>query len=289
MSIRRILVPTDFSHPATRATHCATELANAIGASVELLHVVNRECMQYHLSWASTGLQVDEISEEENARDRLHRMASVLTAHGIPTRGTVIGPIETIPGILKAAAHADLIVLASGPWADRQLEANSISMRVAHQAPCPVLLVTAEACELTPDALVLVPTDLSEASATALRLARELAAALGGTVEVVHALSPSTEAASWGGEPVEAEDELPESRRQRYVKRFVNAVGGPAVPLELRLVEGPPVEALAQVAAEDHPNLIVVGQPADRPDAPDQLLDAMTTAAPCPALRAPSP
>jgi len=289
MSIQRILVPTDFSHAAMQAAHYAANLADALGARLNLLHVCNTGRTHYHLSWALTGLHVEEMSEEDDARSRLHRLAMPFNARGIPTHVTVTGPSETIPGILEAADHADLVVLASQTWTGRQPVVESISRAVAHKAPCPVLLVDARVSARTTGLLVLVPTDLSEASAVALRLARELTAALGGTVEVVHALPDGPEAATWGGEPVEADDELPEARRHRYVERFVEAAGGALVPIELRLVEGPPLDAIARVAREDHPDLVVVGRPADRPDAPDPLLDATTTATPCPTLRAPSP
>ena len=288
MSIERILVPTDFSPPATQAALYAADLAGALGAHLELLHVCpTADCTHYHLSWAPTGLQVDELSDEENARSRLHRLAATITARGVSAHSTVLGPIGTVPGILEAAADTDLVVLASEAGSDHQLDPGSVSQRVAHKAPCPVLIVYGDATTPARGLRVLVPTDLSEASAVALRLARDLTAALEGTVEVVHALAEGTTAATWGGEAVEADDELPDARRLRYVERFVEAAGGKPVPLELRLVEGPPVEALARVAEEERPDLVVVGQSADRPEAPDQLLAALTTAAPCPALRAP--
>ncbi|GAB5535041.1 MAG: universal stress protein [Rubricoccaceae bacterium] len=289
MSIQHILVPTDFSHPAMKAVHYAARLAEALGARLTLLHVCNTGRMHYHLSWASTGLHVEEMAEDEDARTRLQRLASPLNARGVQTHVAVVGPAETIPSILEAATHADVVVLASQTWTGRQPDEESISIAIAHEAPCPVLLVDVATSLRTTGLLVLVPTDLSEASAVALRLARELTAALGGRVEVVHALPDASEAATWGGEPVEADDDLPEARRHRYLERFVEAAGGALVPIELRLVEGPPVDAIARVAQEDHPDLVVVGRPADRPDAPDSLLDAAMAAAPCPTLRAPSP
>ena len=289
MSIQRILVPTDLSPPATRAAHYAADLAHATGAQLELLHVCDEPCTHYHLSWAPNGLQVDEVSDTEDAVTRLQRLAARLSARGIAIQATVTRPVGVIRGILDASQHADLIVLASQEQADRQLVPHSISLSVAHRAPCPVLLVNADASSPTAGWRVLVPTDLSEASAEALRLARDLTASLGGAVEVVHALPDSAEAASWGGEAVEADDELPDARRLRYVERFVEAAGGAAVPLDIRLVEGAPVEAIARVVEEEHPDLVVVGRPPNRPDAPDRLLAAMTTVAPCPALRAPIP
>ncbi|MEO0559772.1 MAG: universal stress protein [Bacteroidota bacterium] len=293
MSFRHILVPTDFSPPATQAARYAAGLAKALGARLELLHVCQETGMHYHLSWSPTGLQVDEMSDEEGARPRLERLATRFTARGVPTQATVTKPMGVIRGILDASQRTDLVVLASSTWPEASPEPGSISLSVAHRAACPVLLVDADlhadASALTPGVRLLVPTDLSEASATALRLARELAASLDGTVEVVHALSAGSESAVWGGEAVEADDELPEARRLRYVQRFVDAAGGAPVPLEIRLVEGPTHEAIARAAQEDDPDLVVIGRPTDRPEAPDRLLAAMRSAMTCPALRASLP
>lgn len=289
MSIHRLVVPTDLSPSASVAVRYAADLAEAIRARVEVLHVCAPDCTQYRLSWTPAGPRVEAASNTDYASPHLERLAATLSARGLEARATLIEAPSVVEGILSRVVRTDLIVLASETDPSHPFNQDSISQSVAHAAPCPVLLVHATATAPLSGLHILVPTDLSEASAAALHIARELAAALGGTVDVVHALADGPEAATWGGEAVGADDEMPDARRLRYVERFVTSTGGKPVPLSLRFVEGPPVEALAGLAREASPDLIVVGQPTDRPEAPDRLLAALWDAAPCLTLRTPLP
>lgn len=289
MSIHRIVVPTDLSPSASVAVRYAADLAEAVRARIEVIHVCAPDCTQYRLSLSLEGPHVEALSDKAYAITQLDRLADTLRARDLEVDATILESPSVVEGILSQATPTDLLVLASETDPNHQLDPDSISQSVAHAAPCPVLLVHDTASTPLSGLRILVPTDLSKASAAALHIARDLAAALGGTVEVVHVLADGPEAATWGGEAVEADDEMPDARRLRYVERFVTAAGGEPVPLKLRFVEGAPIEALTALARETPPDLVVVGQPADRPDAPDRLLAALLDAAPCLTLRTPQP
>ncbi len=288
---QRLLVPTDFSAPAERALRYAADLAAALGAEVKLVHVRNAGRPLHHLAWTPARLEAEQAAAAEAARTRLQALAAPLADRGLTVRTALLGPTEPAVGVLDAAADADLVVIAPRAVSGDAPGLGPVSDAVARHARCPVLLVGPGARPVGVGLRLLVPLDLTEASAAALRTARALAAAVGGEVEAVHALPDEVEAAGWGGEAVEAEDELPGEARLRRVERFVaEALGvgeGEAPPVLVRLVEGRPSEAVARAALEDRVDLVVVGHPAARPEAPDALLRAVAEAARCPTLRIP--
>ena len=287
---RRLLVPTDFSAPAERALRYAADLAAALGAEVELVHVCDVGGALYHRAWEPAEFEAEQSAVAE-AQGHLRALAGPLEARGLTVRTTVLGPAEPAGGVLDASATADLVVIAPRGAAGDVPGLGPVAGAVARHARCPVLLVEAEARPVAGGLRVLVPVDLTEASAAALRTARALAAAVGGEVEAVHALPDEVEAAGWGGETVEADDEVPGEARLRQVERFVaealDGGGGEPVPVRVRLVEGPPTEAVARAAREDRADLVVVGRPAAQPEAPAALLAAVAEAARCPSLRVP--
>lgn len=285
--IHHVLVPTDLSPLADRAVRYAADLAEALGADLELVHVCNAGRALYHLTWTPAGFSTEQEAAEATALARLETTAEALRSRGLPTSVSVVGPTEPAVAILDAAARADLVVLATHGASGEQGGLGPVASIVAHRAECPVLLVGPDQSAVGRGLRVLVPLDLSEASAAALRGARDLAAALDGAVEVVHAVSEGAGAVAWGGETVGADDEPPDARRHRYVERFVAESEGEAVPVRVRFVEGDPVEAVAQFAREGGHGLVAAGRPTDRPDAPDALLEAAALAAGCPTLRVP--
>lgn len=291
---RRILAPTNFSAPADRAVRYAADLAETLGAELELVHVCNAARERYHLAWTPAGFEAEQAEAEETCRARLQTMVDEFSARGIPTTATVTGPTEPTVALLDAAVSADLVVIATRGAAGDQSGLGPIASAVARHARSPVLLVGAETGRLEAGLRILVPVDLSDASAAALREARALAASLGGSVEVVHALG-DTPGATWGGEPVEADDEHEASRRLRYVERFVadalsqpdatSSAGEP--PVHVHLAEGDPAEAVARVAREENADAVFAGRPDGRPTSLDDLLAVVGPR--CPAVRVPVP
>jgi nucleotide-binding universal stress UspA family protein len=145
MTISRILVPTDFSPDADAAFAYALELATALGASVDVLHVVEDPMAAGVWSAAMysaelAGLQINLIRD---AQERLRR--SVPTIAGVRFgvfRDVRIG--KAAPTIIEMAREraSDLIVMGTrGRTGLSHLLMGSVAERVVQGAPCPVLTV----------------------------------------------------------------------------------------------------------------------------------------------------
>ena len=145
--VRSILVPTDFSDPASAAWEYARWLATRLQADVHLLHVVSAPML--FDAWGTEGisLRISSIMEDADrfARERLDAM--------VPGRGpmaarihvaTAVGP--TVDRILDYAdAHAiDLIVMGThGRGALGHMLLGSVAERCVHRARVPVLTIHA--------------------------------------------------------------------------------------------------------------------------------------------------
>jgi nucleotide-binding universal stress UspA family protein len=156
IALKTVLVPTDFSETSAVALRYGKALADAFGASLHVLHVVQEPFAQ---PWAveAYGFSLASL-QEEWVREAKTKMAETLTAE---ERSKFNAAITTLLGhpvveILKYATEhqIDLIVLGvrgRGPL--NQIMMGSVAERVVRKAPCPVLTVRHPEREfVTPDA-----------------------------------------------------------------------------------------------------------------------------------------
>ena len=145
VSLRNILVPTDFSAPAEAAWRYALTLAAHFKSRVHVLHVVAEP---YAYPWGSNEMSTlpmaDYLSQaEEAARERLATFVAAATDHGRRVRAvTKVGaPVEQI--LDYADAHKiDLIVIGThGRGLVGQMLLGSVAERVVRRAKAPVLTV----------------------------------------------------------------------------------------------------------------------------------------------------
>lgn len=142
-SITRILVPVDFSANSDRALHYAATLAGQVGASVELLHVV--EDFTYGvLSEVYVPNMPDMMQETINsAVERLASLKASVFPHGSDVETVAYGgrPAPTIVEYAKAGGF-DLIVMGThGRTGLPHLFMGSVAEQVLRAASCPVLTV----------------------------------------------------------------------------------------------------------------------------------------------------
>jgi len=102
---------------------------------------------------------------------------------------------------------------------------------------------------------ILFPTDFSHCGDAALRLATALARDCGATLIIVHVEEPPI--AYGGGEMYYGVPEPASEDLQRMLAQVVPT--DRAVPYEHRLVTGDPASAVAQLAAEENADMIVMG------------------------------
>lgn len=145
ISIRNILVPTDFSAPAEGAWRYAVTLAKLFRSRLHVLHVVAEP---YAYPWGSNEMSTLPMADylaqaEESARERLATFVAASTGHGRRVRAvTKVGaPVEQILEYADAQ-KIDLIVIGThGRGLVGQMLLGSVAERVVRRAKMPVLTV----------------------------------------------------------------------------------------------------------------------------------------------------
>jgi nucleotide-binding universal stress UspA family protein len=160
ITLKNILVATDFSEPSETALEYGRALARTFNATLHIVHVVDTFLpgMTADTAPADYGVVIDEL---EKAAQR-HLDAAVreddrreLGAKGVLLRQS--GPAQSIVTYARSA-NVDLIVMGThgrGGWSHMLM--GSVAEKVVRTAPCPVLTVRHPEREFVgPDALQLV-------------------------------------------------------------------------------------------------------------------------------------
>jgi nucleotide-binding universal stress UspA family protein len=145
MTLKSIVVATDFSLDADAAVAYGLALAKEVGARVCLLHVVDNPLAAGVWSAETysaevAGLQINLVRDAER---QLRRGIRALDGPGVKVTGIVRtgAPAATIVEFARERRH-DLIVLGShGRGAVSRALIGSVAEQVARTAPCPVLVV----------------------------------------------------------------------------------------------------------------------------------------------------
>jgi len=142
ISLKTILVPSDFSNCSDEAWQYGLELARRFGASLHVLHVVQDPVAQ---PWSVEGLSmplIEAVEEwQKQARARLDAAVPDADRPRVTVAVTVGTPYAEI--LAYAEAHvADLIVMGThGRGGMTHMLLGSIAERIVRRAPCPVLTV----------------------------------------------------------------------------------------------------------------------------------------------------
>jgi nucleotide-binding universal stress UspA family protein len=153
VSIKTILVPTDFSEHAQRAFERACDLARQLGAKLYLLHVQTEGALRIAIK---EGLLETCSTDEEiqNAVEQLIGQRFSKTLSGVDTSHLAIehtsrrgDPGGLIPAYAQAIG-ADLVVVGrrgAGLIEDmRAAVIGSVTESVIRKSPCPVMVVRRE-------------------------------------------------------------------------------------------------------------------------------------------------
>lgn len=144
LTLTRILVPTDFSETSAAAVKYAVSLADAFGAQIHLLHVMEQPVQwQMAAEIAMVTAPVDDAALRERAEAEL---AELLTRDERERYRLVCATEVGAPfaAIVKYARreNIDLIVMGThGRGAVAHLLIGSVAENVVRKAPCPVLTV----------------------------------------------------------------------------------------------------------------------------------------------------
>jgi nucleotide-binding universal stress UspA family protein len=149
ISIKRILVPTDFSECAVPAVRYAAELADKFAAELVLLHVVPDAVLALPDAVMPTPAPMADL---EALTDAGHQgLANLIAAEKLeprhPRAEVRIGSPATEIVAAAKDLHADLICIGThGRGGLARVILGSVAEMVVRQAPCPVLTVRPKSC-----------------------------------------------------------------------------------------------------------------------------------------------
>ena len=161
ITLKRVLVATDFGEAADAALLYGRELARTFGASLDVLHVAdNVFAHAVGVEGFVTTYPAVQSDIEDAARAQLDRLVSDEDRATLGARAVLRVSATPAIEIVRYAkdAGADLIVIGThGRGAVAHLLMGSVAERVVRTAPCPVLTVRhPEHDFVLPDALVAV-------------------------------------------------------------------------------------------------------------------------------------
>jgi nucleotide-binding universal stress UspA family protein len=142
---KAIVWSSDGSQNAERALPHVKELAKARGATITIVHVVER-------IEGGGAVGPSRRADEAEVQSKLETVAAGLSEEGFNVSLVIRGDVGARPAheVLKVArdVDADLIVVGSrGLGAISGLLLGSVAHRLLHIAPCPVLVVPPERAE----------------------------------------------------------------------------------------------------------------------------------------------
>lgn len=274
IEIRRILCPIDFSDYSRRALDHAVAIARWYDSSVTVLHVFSAAPVAAYAPGAP-GFQSIVLTKED--RDQLlagiQRFIDEEAAPGLSIT-PMLREGSSAPEILHEAERlpADLLVMGThGRSGFERLLLGSITEKVLHKAPCPVLTVPRGASDAVPAAPVfkriLCPVDFSPASIRALDYALSLAKEADAHLTVLHVLSPELEASAEATEAMAGYEGLSlreyrrvrEERLRQKLNETVPPDAAEYCTVETMIAHGKAGPDILRIAGDMQAELIVLG------------------------------
>ena len=251
LPFRHILVATDFSPASTQAVLQAVAFAKLYSSSLFIANILPPDAPR---------------SASDDAWRAGQRLETELLVGG-QLRGVdhklVVGSGEIWEGLSRAVAHyaIDLIVVGTrGRTGLARVLLGSVAERIFRKSNCPVLTVGPRSIAVSSDTIirrVLFATDFTQHSLYALPYAISVARQSGASLALLHLVPDLAK------ESVPSKESSLEAVRQR-LRELVPQDAGIAEP-DVVVGFGKPVTRILAVAAEQAPELIVMGlrQPAD--------------------------
>lgn len=249
----QILAATDFSTRSNRALRQAGLLAQPGDAKLHIVHVVDDD-------------QPEELVRmEKREAERLlnEQINSMPELRGTQPRPMVVTG-DPFDGILRAASEVrpDLIVMGSHR---KQLLLDifvgTTVERVMRKSSFPILMVNFEAQRKYER--VIAPTDMSDTSANALRVALSTGLISDKGATLLHAFVALARGKMFiAGSDQASIDSYVASERQRATDElaaFLVANNLQHARWALRVEEGLPMEIISRTVSEMHPDLLVMG------------------------------
>lgn len=265
LRFERILAPTDFSDSANHALALALDLARRYGAEVRLLHVIGpvEGDAWGPLRYTAQGGPPPE-SPEQAVLALLRAELDRQHTEGVPVEPATRRGSAPGAAILEyaRAEGVDLIVMGThGRGPVQRLSLGSAATRTLRHATCPVLTVREGVAGQRRDVRrVLAPLDFSEHSAGQLWAARDLAAAYGAQIDLLHVIEPLPFLGLLTG-VMSVRDVVPDILEQAdaAMERMWEEVAVAEVAVKRHVEEGHAAARIVDFAARVGADLIVIG------------------------------
>ncbi|MDP2480082.1 MAG: universal stress protein, partial [Candidatus Palauibacterales bacterium] len=257
---------TDFSEPAAAALPLAARIARSHGADLHALHALVLhaadavEADKLFPRMEDAVVELDRWAESRMAAHLGEHDVGDLVVHEARERGFSVGAV-----ILEYAEEHDIDLIVMGTHGRRGLQhlfMGSIAEDVVRRSSCPVITVRERPRlgDASWPARLVAPVDFSEASHLALAYVRELAAASGAKVDLVHVIEPVTVPDPYitGTAGFAFDVETVRSNVQDALEELAASVLGEAVPCEIHIDVGRPAAMIAAFAEERGADLVVM-------------------------------
>lgn len=267
IELRQILCPVDFSEYSAHSLAHATALARWYGAKLTVLHVwpLTPPPMPYD-EMASASLMM--LPEQRRASlTRLQALVDSIGAPDVEAEAVLEdGPPSTVILDVARRVKADLLVLGThGRGGFDRLVLGSVTEKLLHKAPCPVLTVprtvTGEQLERVTYSRILCPIDDARGDNAALRFALSLARESDAELLLLHVVEPLPEPTL--GEVGLTAASLEVGQLSEQWKQAFDALAARETSewsrIRTQVVTGKPGAEVVRVAAEEQADLIVMG------------------------------
>jgi len=282
LPFRKILCPTDFSDISYQALDAAIQLAKDFHAELCVLHVAAP--LGNELGFATYGAagyapvipsDVGEMDEESvsDAKTRLSELIAARVPEGVSARGLVhLGNAASEIESAIEAENADLLVIATrGLSGWRHLVFGSVTEQTVRLAKCPVLAIHDRQAHdrqahdrasgkqpFLPLRKILCPTDFSEPSRAALKIAGELAAHYGAKLGVLHVTWTLSNRLPSGDYEMASYDKLKMSEAHARLNEMIGESTPASAGVYPLVRPGAKAEEIERAAEEEEADLIVI-------------------------------
>ena len=271
VTVRHVLLPTDFSDTADRALAKAIDVAEHFGATLHLFHVID------HLdpSWYGiTNVQAETIRLRDQIRNEAQSLldemaagepsASVSTEVALEFNFNVASTVQTY----AEANDVDLIVMGThGRGSLGRFMLGSVADKLIRHASAPVMTVNPKTSEAPASddpttTGVLAPVDFSRSSRASLRAAKTFADTYAVPLHVLFVAEKRTvptfrDTGIPGIGVVGMDEDIVENARPA-LHQLVAEVGGPAVEPTVHVRDGEAAPEIVGTAEAASLNLIVM-------------------------------
>jgi len=297
VTLRRILLPTDFSDCADRALPYAVDVANRFEATLHLFHVVNELRPDRYEGDADRDEDGQEALRAE-VEARLGALVEEDMGLGVDVESIVEPGLDVGDAVTAYAQerNVDLVVMGTqGRRGVGRLLLGNIADTVVREAPCPVMSVR-KGIDLPNEKAplfrrVLAPIDFSDASRRALAFAKQFAAAYDARLDLLFVgerrMVPTfSDTGLPGVSVVDMDPEIIENA-EAALHQLDDRVGPSPEAVHYHVRTGQASEEIVGFAQEEQIDLVVMAKRGL--DGMDRFLIGSTTervarSAPCPVL-----